>query len=189
MAITSRPVEDKDKLRRFYLNWGLKEAYVKAIGQGLGYDLQRVSFVNGTWLDCCRWANDGNDNNNEPSGLPSHNPSSEPVPHPSCGYHGLKVGSLNTPENSELWGREDNVGCTSGLGTATVKVRKFQEPYVDFGKVKCDPLERYLALVTNSHSALRLVFHSALHRCITVTCLTDRRDAASRLVVPCFRPT
>ncbi|CAN0489199.1 unnamed protein product, partial [Ectocarpus sp. 8 AP-2014] len=41
-----------EKLRRFYLHWGLKEAYVKAIGQGLGYDLRRVSFLPGDWVDC-----------------------------------------------------------------------------------------------------------------------------------------
>lgn len=44
-----------EKLRRFYLHWGLKEAYVKAIGQGLGYDLRRVSFLPGGWVDC--WFN------------------------------------------------------------------------------------------------------------------------------------
>lgn len=105
---------------------------MKAIGQGLGYDLQRVSFVNGAWLDCCSWTNDGNDDNNEPRRLPCHDPSSEPVPDTSCGYRGSQVGALNTPDKSELWEREDNTGCTYGLGTATVKVREFQEPCVDF---------------------------------------------------------
>ncbi|CAM9853442.1 unnamed protein product, partial [Ectocarpus fasciculatus] len=47
------PADDTEKLRRFYLHWGLKEAYVKAIGQGLGYDLRRVSFLPGDWIDCC----------------------------------------------------------------------------------------------------------------------------------------
>lgn len=137
MAMTSRPVEDKDKLRRFYLNWGLKEAYVKAIGQGLGYDLQRVSFVNGAWLDCCSWAKDGNDDDNEPRQLPCHcprttllpcavAPSSEPVPVTSSEYRGSKHGALNTPKKSELWGGEDNAACTCGLGIATVEVRKFE---------------------------------------------------------------
>eukprot|EP00903_Cladosiphon_okamuranus_P010368 g9809.t1 len=48
-----RPADHRDKLRRFYLHWGLKEAYVKAIGQGLRYDLRRISFVAGDWVDCC----------------------------------------------------------------------------------------------------------------------------------------
>lgn len=48
-----RPADDRNKLRRFYLHWGLKEAYVKAIGQGLGYELRRISFVAGDWVDCC----------------------------------------------------------------------------------------------------------------------------------------
>ncbi|CAN0459320.1 unnamed protein product, partial [Scytosiphon promiscuus] len=39
-----RPSDDAAKLQRFYLHWSLKEAYVKAIGQGLGYDLRRISF-------------------------------------------------------------------------------------------------------------------------------------------------
>lgn len=47
------PADDQGKLRRFYLHWSLKEAYVKAIGQGLGYDLRRISFVPGDWIDCC----------------------------------------------------------------------------------------------------------------------------------------
>ncbi|CAM9576542.1 unnamed protein product [Ectocarpus sp. 12 AP-2014] len=46
------PADDMEKLRRFYLHWGLKEAYVKAIGQGLGYDLRRVSFLPGDWVYC-----------------------------------------------------------------------------------------------------------------------------------------
>ncbi|CAB1097022.1 unnamed protein product [Ectocarpus sp. CCAP 1310/34] len=46
------PADDVEKLRRFYIHWGLKEAYVKAIGQGLGYDLRRVSFLPGDWVDC-----------------------------------------------------------------------------------------------------------------------------------------
>lgn len=32
------------ELRRFYQHWSLKEAYIKAIGQGIGFGLQRVSF-------------------------------------------------------------------------------------------------------------------------------------------------
>eukprot|EP00752_Nemacystus_decipiens_P010329 g9201.t1 len=48
-----RPADDRSKLRRFYLHWGLKEAYVKAVGQGLGYDLRRISFLAGEWVDCC----------------------------------------------------------------------------------------------------------------------------------------
>eukprot|EP00904_Undaria_pinnatifida_P010292 jgi/Undpi1/6393/HiC_scaffold_20.g08874.m1 len=48
-----RPEDDELKLRRFYLHWGLKEAFVKAIGQGLGYDLRRISFLEGDWLNCC----------------------------------------------------------------------------------------------------------------------------------------
>lgn len=47
------PSDDAAKLQRFYLHWSLKEAYVKAIGQGLGYDLRRISFVPGDWVDCC----------------------------------------------------------------------------------------------------------------------------------------
>ncbi|CAN0138744.1 unnamed protein product, partial [Hapterophycus canaliculatus] len=52
-ATIKRPADDAAKLQRFYLHWSLKEAYVKSIGQGLGYDLRRISFVPGDWVDCC----------------------------------------------------------------------------------------------------------------------------------------
>jgi phosphopantetheinyl transferase len=29
----------------FFLYWSLKEAFIKAVGQGLGYDLQNVSLT------------------------------------------------------------------------------------------------------------------------------------------------
>lgn len=51
-ADTHRTEDDDGRLRRFFLNWGLKESYVKAIGQGLGYNLGRISFVEGDWLTC-----------------------------------------------------------------------------------------------------------------------------------------
>lgn len=38
------PGLEKDKLERFYRLWCLKESYVKAIGIGIGYSLQRLSF-------------------------------------------------------------------------------------------------------------------------------------------------
>jgi len=40
--ISSQPTED-DRCSYFYLLWSLKEAYIKAIGQGLGYDLKQVN--------------------------------------------------------------------------------------------------------------------------------------------------
>lgn len=39
------PSEESEKLRRFYRLWSLKESYVKAIGIGLGMDLQRINFL------------------------------------------------------------------------------------------------------------------------------------------------
>lgn len=57
IALSSAPSRrargDAGRLRRFFLNWGLKESYVKAMGQGLGFDLRRISFSRGDWLDCC----------------------------------------------------------------------------------------------------------------------------------------
>eukprot|EP00039_Didymoeca_costata_P002558 m.61042 g.61042 ORF g.61042 m.61042 type:complete len:286 (+) comp11371_c0_seq7:338-1195(+) len=41
--ITQHPDEDQ-QLHKFYRNWALKESYVKAVGIGLGLDLQRLSF-------------------------------------------------------------------------------------------------------------------------------------------------
>ncbi|CAM9108980.1 unnamed protein product [Discosporangium mesarthrocarpum] len=36
--------DDESRLREFYINWGLKESFIKAVGQGLGFELRRVSF-------------------------------------------------------------------------------------------------------------------------------------------------
>ena len=47
---------DSDPLRRFYIHWTLKEAYIKAIGIGLGLDLQTIAFEAG---DSIRFWRDG----------------------------------------------------------------------------------------------------------------------------------
>ncbi|CAM9586646.1 unnamed protein product, partial [Sphacelaria rigidula] len=52
-----RAEDDDNLLRRFFLNWGLKESYVKAVGQGLGFNLRRISFIAGDWLNCCSSTN------------------------------------------------------------------------------------------------------------------------------------
>lgn len=35
---------DEDKMKSFYRHWCLKESFVKAIGKGIGYSLQKLSF-------------------------------------------------------------------------------------------------------------------------------------------------
>lgn len=37
-------VSEEDQLRQFAVHWALKEAFIKAVGSGLGYDLQRIDF-------------------------------------------------------------------------------------------------------------------------------------------------
>ncbi|XP_052433015.1 L-aminoadipate-semialdehyde dehydrogenase-phosphopantetheinyl transferase-like [Carassius gibelio] len=39
-----KPGSDLDQLDMFYRHWLLKESFIKAIGKGLGFDLQRVEF-------------------------------------------------------------------------------------------------------------------------------------------------
>eukprot|EP01033_Poteriospumella_lacustris_P008929 gene8929-6411_t len=35
---------EAQQYQRFFIFWALKEAFIKAIGQGLGYDLKKVEF-------------------------------------------------------------------------------------------------------------------------------------------------
>jgi len=37
-------VPENEAISRFYLIWTIKEAYTKAIGQGLGFNLQRIEY-------------------------------------------------------------------------------------------------------------------------------------------------
>jgi len=39
------PNEDVDKMKRFYRYWCLKESYVKAIGTGISYPLEKLTFL------------------------------------------------------------------------------------------------------------------------------------------------
>jgi phosphopantetheinyl transferase len=36
--------------QEFYVHWALKESYVKAAGTGVGFGLQRISFVSSSKL-------------------------------------------------------------------------------------------------------------------------------------------
>lgn len=42
--IGNRQPTERAKYSYFYIIWSLKEAFIKAIGQGLGYDLKEVSY-------------------------------------------------------------------------------------------------------------------------------------------------
>eukprot|EP00055_Hartaetosiga_balthica_P006378 m.19910 g.19910 ORF g.19910 m.19910 type:complete len:322 (+) comp5189_c0_seq3:82-1047(+) len=44
---------EKMKLRHFYRHWTLKESYIKAIGVGLGMELQRLSFIPDDAMNYC----------------------------------------------------------------------------------------------------------------------------------------
>jgi phosphopantetheinyl transferase len=43
-SVFSSGRNEKDKYDIFYLIWSLKEAFIKAIGLGLGYDLSKVNW-------------------------------------------------------------------------------------------------------------------------------------------------
>jgi phosphopantetheinyl transferase len=43
VSFIDRGETEKDKYDLFYLIWSLKEAFIKAIGLGLGYDLTKVN--------------------------------------------------------------------------------------------------------------------------------------------------
>ncbi|KAI8377540.1 4'-phosphopantetheinyl transferase superfamily [Radiomyces spectabilis] len=47
--------DEATQLRAFYQIWGCKESYTKAIGEGLAFDLQQISFNNHPterWIEC-----------------------------------------------------------------------------------------------------------------------------------------
>ena len=44
LAAILKHQSDDNRLTHFYVIWSLKEAYIKAIGLGLGYDLSQISF-------------------------------------------------------------------------------------------------------------------------------------------------
>ena len=37
-------INEYEQLKQFYINWTLKEGYIKAVGIGLGFELQRAEF-------------------------------------------------------------------------------------------------------------------------------------------------
>ena len=43
--IDAAGVSERDRLHKFFHYWTLKESYIKAVGIGLGMDLQRIEFV------------------------------------------------------------------------------------------------------------------------------------------------
>ena len=46
-------IKECDSLSRFYRIWCLKEAYVKAVGVGIGFSLDRLRFKINSSLNCC----------------------------------------------------------------------------------------------------------------------------------------
>ena len=196
-----RGVNDESKLRRFYLNWGLKEAYVKAVGQGLGYDLRRVSFVEGDWLDCSSSVKDFADasgrrtcrcprkalksfdmasNRELRHGVPCDFKSESEEYRAESGDHEEVLEAL-------LWKQEDVVGCTCGLGTAAVKVRKFTRPFTlhyEFAwhVSHAKAFDFYISIRRLSNDRARIYVDTRIRP-------SGRRHSASRLVVPSVYPT
>lgn len=44
-VILSKDLTEDERYENFFLHWALKEAFIKAIGLGLGYDLQNIEFT------------------------------------------------------------------------------------------------------------------------------------------------
>lgn len=112
---------------------------MKAVGQGLGYDLRRISFVAGDWLNCCSLSEEDDD---VESGLrwcscprTSAATTAAAAAAPGRFQSGCdsdtvercgKASGGGRPDKDRdggnSWGLEDRVGCVCGVGEATVEV-------------------------------------------------------------------
>lgn len=109
---------------------------MKAVGQGLGYDLRRISFVAGDWLNCCSQSEGDEEIESRllwcscprtsdtataaPAAQLQSGSESDAVERDgkACGGGRLDI-DYNGGNN---WGLEDRVGCVCGVGDATVEV-------------------------------------------------------------------
>lgn len=94
---------------------------MKAVGQGLGFELRRISFARGNWLDCCI-------SDNHAIFMDGHEGSSRrsctlaPCAEVACNAHfcGSATGSLGDVESD---GRAYDRGRMDRVGIAEVRVR------------------------------------------------------------------
>lgn len=112
---------DDERLRRFFLNWGLKESFVKAVGQGLGFNLRRISFIRGDWLDCCS-KDEANDR--EGTGVDARQRNAcACAPVEGGSFHGATSEAVGTGDGVATNTGVSHVENTRVVGTAKVKVR------------------------------------------------------------------
>lgn len=118
---------------------------MKAVGQGLGYNLRRISFVAGDWLNCCSLS-EGDDEIESRlrwcscPRTPPHTTIAAAATtaataagrlrqsggDPDAGELGGKARGGGRPgenrDGGDSWGLEDLVGCACGVGEAMVEV-------------------------------------------------------------------
>ena len=139
---------------------------MKAVGQGLGYDLRRISFVAGDWLNCCSLSKEDDDIGSRLRWCSCPRTSAATTAAAAAAVPGRLLsggdsdaverggkasggGRPDTDRNGiNSWGLEDRAGCVCGVGEAAVEVSYVPGIYAksepEEGGNLCLQTERYI---------------------------------------------